>query len=219
MITIILPTYNADLYLVDCMRSIIAQTYKDWELIVVDSESTDSTPNLLEHYAKDKRIKYISKKSTIQEARNIALKEAKGKYIATMSSDDMMPSDRLELSLKAIKGVDVVYSDYAEMDVNGKFMGIFVAKDIKNFTLDQIIENQTVPHDTIMARRECFKHTYRENGRLDDDHYLIAKWFKEGFKFKKMKEPVLMKRYHGNQHYRVNSDGYQAKSEKLKEEL
>ena len=219
MITILLPTFNAELYLADCVGSIINQTYKDWELIIVDNESTDGTSALLDYYAKNDKITCISSKSTIQEARNIALKEAKGDYVATMSSDDKMAEDRLEKSLKAIKGYDVVYSDYVEMDEKGEVFGIFKVKDIKNFTVDQIAENQTVPHDTIMARRECFKYTYRENGRLDDDHYLIAKWFKEGFKFKKMKDPVLLKRYHANQHYRVNSNDYAEKSKKLKEEL
>ena len=223
MISIILPSKDQSEYIAECLDSIRAQTYTDWECIIVD-ESNDSTPDILKHYeAIDPRFTVIySKGLGIASSRNLGFNASRGDYICVMDADDVMDGKRLEKSLKMLeKGCDVVYSEYIEMDYKSRAMSLFSIGVIESSktTLEDIIEHQIAPHATIMARRKCFQdHPYREK-RLCDDHYLIATWYKAGYKFKKLRNPVLSKRYHNAQEYRVNYGFYMEQSEKLKEEL
>lgn len=101
-ITVIIPTYNRADLVTRALDSVIKQTYKDYEIIVVDDGSTDKTKTLLEPYRDI--IKYIYKenggKSTAQ---NIALKIAKGKWVAILDSDDYWHENKLEAQMDAIK--------------------------------------------------------------------------------------------------------------------
>lgn len=82
-ISIIVPVYNSRRYLEECVNSIVNQTYKDWELILIDDGSTDGSEKILDEYEKkDLRIKVLHKKNEGQSiARNVGLDIAKGEYI------------------------------------------------------------------------------------------------------------------------------------------
>lgn len=82
-ISIIVPVYNSRRYLEECIDSIVNQTYKDWELILIDDGSTDGSGKMLDEYGKkDLRIKVLHKKNEGQSiARNVGLAIAKGEYI------------------------------------------------------------------------------------------------------------------------------------------
>ena len=97
LISVILPVYNGEKHLSECIESILSQTFQDFEFIIVDDASTDNTPQLLKEYAKkDTRIKIvthsINQKQTV--AANTACKYAKGKYIARMDADDIALPNR-----------------------------------------------------------------------------------------------------------------------------
>ena len=90
LVSIILPTYNGKRFLRESIESVINQTYKDWELIVVNDCSTDNTLQIIEEYAqKDNRIKYITNEinSKLPQSLNNGFKLAKGEYY-TWTSDD-----------------------------------------------------------------------------------------------------------------------------------
>src|SRR3989304_4449215 len=97
-VSICLPTWNGVEVLSDCLESILRQTHQDWEAIVVDDGSTDSTPEILKFYAKkDKRIKpIIIEHSGISIARQTALNHSLGDYIAVMDTDCQMEPNRLK---------------------------------------------------------------------------------------------------------------------------
>ena len=223
MISILIPSKDQSEFIAECLDSVRAQTYTDWECIIVD-ESNDSTPKILKHYQSiDPRIiPVFTKGKGIATSRNLGFNQSKGDYIAVMDADDIMDEKRLEKSLKVLeKGYDVVYSDYIEVDYKARPMSIFKAGVIENkdFTFDDILEHQTAPHATVMAKRKCFTdHPYRDI-KMCDDHYMLASWYKAGYKFKKLRTPVLYKRYHNSQEYRVNYGYYIEHSKNIKEDL
>lgn len=98
LVSIIMPTYNADQYIFRGVDSCVEQSYSAWELIVVDDGSTDNTRAVVGRYvAEDKRIRYVYQgNSGVSAARNLGLHEAKGEYIVFLDSDDWLRKDALE---------------------------------------------------------------------------------------------------------------------------
>lgn len=116
MISVIVPIYKVEKYLKRCVNSLLAQSYSDFELILVDDGSPDNCGNICEEYAaKDKRIKVIHKDNGgLSDARNAGLRIAKGEYIAFVDSDDWVATNYLETLLKVIELTD---SDICECEV------------------------------------------------------------------------------------------------------
>lgn len=118
LISIIVPVYNAEFYLRDCIESILAQTYRDIEVFLVDDGSTDNSGKICDEYKeKDRRIIVLHKTNGGQaEARNMALDLAKGKYIAFADSDDVLKDDYIEymLTLALEKNADIVQCEYVK---------------------------------------------------------------------------------------------------------
>ena len=102
LITVIVPVYNVEKYLTRCVDSIINQTYKNLEIILVDDGSTDSSPAICDNYAKkDSRINVIHKQNNgASSARNAALDIASGDYIGFVDSDDYIKSRYVRLSAR-----------------------------------------------------------------------------------------------------------------------
>ena len=116
MISVIIPVYNVENYLEECIESILRQSYMDLEIILVDDESTDNSGNICDLYSKkDNRIKVIHKKNGgLSSARNVGLKIAKGDYISFVDSDDFLSdknvySEMLEIIEK--EKSDLVHGD------------------------------------------------------------------------------------------------------------
>lgn len=132
LVSIITPTWNCAAFICETIRSIQAQTYQNWELIISDDCSTDNTKKVIEPYLQeDKRIKYIcnEKNSGAAITRNNALKRATGKWIAFLDSDDLWLPHKLERQLEFMVKNDYAFSyhEYTEMTEEGKDMGVYVS--------------------------------------------------------------------------------------------
>ena len=113
-ITVGLPVYNASPYLRECIDSILAQTFTDFELLVIDDGSTDDSISIIESYT-DNRIRLIRNRHDYIGTCNMLLNEAKGYYFARMDADDVMMYNRLEIQfeyLEAHKNIDILGSGY-----------------------------------------------------------------------------------------------------------
>jgi len=114
-ISIIIPVYNAELYLPQCLDSITSQTFTDFECICINDGSTDSSLNILiKHSEKDKRFKIISRQNGgVSQARNTGIKTACGKYIVFADPDDWLSENYLEILYDTIEkqGCDVIASE------------------------------------------------------------------------------------------------------------
>ena len=124
LVSIIMPSYNTSKYILDSVKSIRNQTYTNWELIIVDDCSTDDTDDVIKPYLEDRRIKYLKneKNSGAAISRNYALREAKGKWVAFLDSDDTWEREKLEKQVKFMtdNNYSFTYTDY-RIQINGKW--------------------------------------------------------------------------------------------------
>ena len=117
LISIIMNCYNGEKYLQEALDSVINQTYKNWELIFWDNQSTDKSVNIIHSY-NDNRIKYFySKKHTLlYEARNLAIEKSQGGYLAFLDVDDYWDLTKLEKQMLVFSKnpeVAIVYSNFS----------------------------------------------------------------------------------------------------------
>ena len=113
LISIIVPVYNVEPFISECINSILIQSYKNFELILVNDGSTDNSPTICEQYAsKDKRIKVINKANGgLSDARNWGLKFSSGEYVVFLDSDDYWNDCDALFSLYSL------LNKYSEVDV------------------------------------------------------------------------------------------------------
>ena len=130
LVSIVMPSYNTEPFIAESIQSVLQQSYPNWELIIVDDCSTDNTDEVVESYLSDARIKYLKneKNSGAAVSRNKALREAKGRWIAFLDSDDLWMPEKLEKQIGFMekKGYHFSYTNYAEIDTEGKRNGITV---------------------------------------------------------------------------------------------
>lgn len=130
LVSIIMPSYNTAEYIAEAVQSVIAQTYRKWELIVVDDGSADDTDAVIQPFLSDERIRYLKneKNSGAAVSRNRALREAKGKWIAFLDSDDLWMPEKLEKQISFMKNNRYAfsYTNYEEIDANGQLNGVRV---------------------------------------------------------------------------------------------
>ena len=124
-VTIIVPTFQHQLYIADCLESILQQSFTDWEVIIVDDGSKDKTAEIISTYVKkDPRIKYFFQENKgiyrLHELYNFALKQAKGELIAILEGDDYWPANKLALQVPEFSDakVGLVWGD-GKIDING----------------------------------------------------------------------------------------------------
>ncbi len=140
LISVIIPVYNVEDYLIDCVESIRNQTYHNIEIIIVDDGSTDRCPEICDHYSElDPRVTVMHKKNGGQgSARNMALDEANGEYVAFVDSDDMLDSDCISFLYALIhdENADIAICDYRRINEQGSVIHGFkrYRKRMKRFS-------------------------------------------------------------------------------------
>ena len=117
LVSIITPAYNAAAYIAETIESVFAQTYTNWEMLIVNDCSKDNTAEIVQSYAaKDKRIKLINLKQNSGSAiaRNAAIQNAKGRYIAFLDSDDLWKKEKLQKQIQFMQqnGYAFTYTSY-----------------------------------------------------------------------------------------------------------
>ncbi|PJW13245.1 glycosyl transferase [Geobacillus sp. Manikaran-105] len=135
MISVIVPVYNVEQYLEQCLETVFNQTYKNIEVIIVNDGSTDKSIDIINKYRKKySNILYLEQENKgLSVARNLATKYAKGEYIIYIDSDDYLELDMLEMmynKIKQIKG-DVVICGHKEIyeDIPGKYSRVLIDAD------------------------------------------------------------------------------------------
>lgn len=141
-ISVVVPVYNAEKYLKKCVESVIAQTYTDWEMILVDDGSKDASADIVDEYAgKDTRIRAIHQKNAGPGmARNAGIRNALGEYIVFLDSDDMVTPDYFEKLSR--ETADVVFIDIDQVD---EHMNILCEEHMSSYHLlskDDFLRNQ-----------------------------------------------------------------------------
>lgn len=150
VLSIIVPIYNVEKYLKDCLESILVQTFNDFEIILVNDGSTDKSGEICDEYSKkDTRVKVIHKNNGgVSSARNIGLKNALGKYIAFVDPDDMIDKNMYEIMMNvSIKDdVDIVVCQIKTINTNLQTESISQIWEKANIKLNKIdIKKRLIP--------------------------------------------------------------------------
>lgn len=160
LISIIVPVYNVEKYIEETMDCVRAQTYSNWELLLVEDGSTDKSAALIEAYMQrtgDERIRLIRQPGNLgaAKARNRGLLEAKGRYIAYLDSDDLWVPEKLERELKFMqeKKAAFAFTGYEFADEQGKGTGK-VVRVPQTLTYKQALKNTTIFTTTVMFDTE-----------------------------------------------------------------
>lgn len=121
-ISVIVPCYNHGKFLDETLRSVAAQTHRDWECLVIDDGSTDNTRSVaLKWCETDNRFRYFFKENGgLSSARNKGVDEAKGNYIQFLDADDILDPDKFALSLRQSAGAGVIITGFTLMDENAR---------------------------------------------------------------------------------------------------
>lgn len=201
LFSVCMPAWNRQTYLPECIRSIQAQTYKNWELIIVDDGSTDDSKFLYDYYTKtDPRIKVVyGEHKGIAAARNLAFKHAKGDYIAVFDSDDVMQESRLKENAKLLEKVDFCSSYYwiADKHLTPELSKVIITNTTIEF--QDIKDNASWAHFMISANRKCFEdNPYREEFTCNDDLALCWDFYRAGYTYKVIKKPLGVQRGHSS---------------------
>ncbi|WP_179990626.1 glycosyltransferase family 2 protein [Acinetobacter sp. YH1901141] len=179
-ISIGIPIYNAENYLVDAIKSVLAQTYPYWELILVDDGSTDNSLKIAQEFAeKDKRIRVISDglNKKLPARLNQIIREAKYDYIARMDADDIIAANRFEKQIEFLRNnqnFDLVSTGLLSLKNNLDLVGYRIPYSLKHITLnDAVLGTTGIIHASIMAKKSWyFRNLYNEENRLAEDYEL-----------------------------------------------
>ena len=195
LISVIVPIYNVEKYIKQCIDSILMQTYKNLEIILVDDGSPDNCPQICDEYAKkDSRVRVIHKKNGgLSDARNVALDIAQGEFIGFVDSDDWISADMFEYLLEALTGYQADISCCETVNVykyrmqykNLKHDMVYSAKDALQELFSDHMENY--------AWNKLYKAELWENirfpvGKNFEDILTIYKTFEKCEKIVTLKE-------------------------------
>ena len=186
LVSIITPVYNNSEFIKQTIESVQKQTYKNWEMIIVDDCSTDRTPELIKKISKkDDRIKYIKleNNSGAAIARNKALSESRGRFIAYLDADDLWKKNKIQNQIDFMLAHDYAFvcSNYEKIDINNKILKqVKIPKEInyKLFLRNTIIQTVGVMIDSRKTGRELLM---MPNVRRRQDAATWCQLLKSGF--------------------------------------
>lgn len=196
-VSIVLPTYNDACFLPQAIRSILRQTWADYELIIVNDGSTDETATLLQPYSVDPRIHIIHKQNEgLPRALNTGFEAATGQYLTWTSSDNiLLPTmlERLVTALDSRPDVGLVYADWQVIDDAGTVLGTVQTLDYD----PHLLRRANYVNACFMYRRECQDRV----GLYDPDYALMEDWeywwrIAQHFRFMRVPEVLYQYRQH-----------------------
>ncbi|KQW96252.1 glycosyltransferase family 2 protein [Flavobacterium sp. Root420] len=211
LVSIITPTYNAEKFITETLKSVQNQTYQNWEMILVDDASTDETVKIISDFAKkDSRIKLfkLEKNSGNGFARNIALEKAIGKYIAYLDADDLWFPMKLEKQIQFLKenNLHFTFSFYDCIDEEGNSLNRRVEAPI-NLTYDQLFFCNYVGNLTAIYDADYFGKIILEATQKRQDWRLWLTILKQIQVTKPVPEPLAF--------YRIRKDSISSSKFKL----
>ena len=185
-ISVCIPVHNGELFLAEAIESIVDQTFEDWEIIICDDGSTDSTKQILAHYAAklaDKIDGVIhTEQRGIARARNAANRMARGEIICVQDADDVSQKDRLKNVWKYFqrhKQVDIMYGSFQYISNVGRPLA---QEPVVPFDKDRIKKHNFIAHPTVSYRKKSLI-PYREDCKVLDDWFLYLDMVLAGKKF------------------------------------
>jgi len=176
LVSIVIPTYNQANYLGKALQSVLDQTHKNWEAIIIDNHSTDNTNKVILKY-NDSRFKYIKihNHGIIAKSRNAGILLAKGEWIAFLDSDDWWKSDKLTACLNCInEDVSLIYHDLEIISNKTQYLRrrrIVKTRKLKTpILIDLLVRGNAISNSSTIVRKKMLK----KIGLIDEHKDLIA---------------------------------------------
>ena len=199
LITVYITNKNYGIYLAKAIKSILKQSFKSIELIIIDDASTDSSKEIINKFNKDNlfRVIYNKKSKGLIKSSNIAIKAARGEYIIRLDADDYLDLNALSVLYNIIskdKNIALVYSDYYLIDTKNNILSLEKQLLRKNNNLDHL---PVLAACCLIRKSALFSvNLYDERFTRQDGYDL---WYKllKNFKFKHISLPLFYYRKHG----------------------
>lgn len=184
LVSVIMPAYNAEEYISEAVQSVMAQTYTNWELLILDDCSTDGTADKARCFSDlDPRITLYSNPKNIGVAltRNKGMALAKGSWVALLDSDDIWHKDKLEKQLVAAEntGADIIYCSYSLMDKNGEHLSDFIVPERTSY--DDMLRKNVIGCSTVFMRSPILIHHHFSTEHYHEDYVLWLELLKSGY--------------------------------------
>jgi glycosyltransferase involved in cell wall biosynthesis len=202
LISVLLPVYNAENTIKDCITSLLNQTYSNIEIIIVNDASFDNSEEIILSY-KDNRIKYFKNDINrgISDTLNFAISQSNGYYLARMDSDDIALEHRFENQLKYL-----IDNDLHICGSSIEYFGInvyprkWIVETDEHKILAMLTLGNPFAHSTAFMKKEIFNNIkYKNTFPAAEDYLLWTDLFLAGFKFGNCHEVLLKYRLHNNQ--------------------
>lgn len=172
-VSIILPNYNSSKTIVDTINSILLQTYKNWELIIVDDCSDKKTKNILSKYKNIKKIKifYLKKNKGTAYCRNLAIKKSKSYYLAFIDSDDTWEKNKLKLQIHFMQKNNYffTYTNYTTFKINDPIKKKILVPNKFNF--NTFVKNTSIATSTMIVKKSITKKIKFSDTKICEDYF------------------------------------------------
>ncbi len=162
-ISVVITTYNRADYVSKAIKSVLHQTYPDWELVIVDDGSTDETPKVVSGYlTNDGKVRYIRQANQgLSAARNKGIAETHGKYLAFLDDDDWWVPEKLETQVAYMEACPNIGLSYTRLriirETDGRLDDSTVIPVKMATTFEEIIDESFIPASTVLIRRNCLE--------------------------------------------------------------
>jgi glycosyltransferase involved in cell wall biosynthesis len=201
LVSIVTPVYNGERYLLETIRSALAQTYQNFELLIVNDGSIDKSAAIIKPFLKDSRVIYIEQKNAgVAAARNTAIKHAKGKYIGFLDQDDLWLDNKLEVQIAALEqdeGVALVHSRQNCIDTHGNKLDYDWISGASGFCFESMFKKNGVAVLTALIRKTIIDEIGLFNEELSgtDDYEM---WLRVTLKYpiKYIDQTLALYRFH-----------------------
>jgi glycosyltransferase involved in cell wall biosynthesis len=186
VVSIITPTFNSERFISETIDSIIQQSYKDWELLVIDDGSDDNSIKIIKEFeSKENRVHLIRFKKNYGPAyaRNLGIQLAKGRYIAFLDSDDVWHPDKLEIQIKFMleNNLPFSFTSYRKIDDMGKIFGKRIkAPEMLNY--NDLLKSCTIGCLTVVYDQRLIGKQFMPDYPKTQDYALWLKIMKTGVK-------------------------------------
>ncbi|WP_152184252.1 glycosyltransferase family 2 protein [Sulfurimonas indica] len=223
LISVVMPVYNAEKYLDEAIQSILNQTYKNFEFIIINDGSTDKSLKIIESYAKeDSRIILVSRENRgLVYSLNEGIEKAKGKYIARMDADDISLSHRFEEQIVLMESnkLDICGSHYLLVDQNNNINGLNITPLSHEMCFLSLAAKVPFAHPSVMMRKGFLtKHNLlygQSQYTIAEDFDLWMRMYEHGAKFGNVNDILLRYRILDNSLSKVNSVGLARDTKKM----
>ena len=180
-VTIILPNYNSSKTIKETISSVLNQTYKNWELIIVDDHSDKKTKSILFKFKKFKKIKifYLNKNKGAAYCRNLAIKKSKSYYIAYIDSDDLWKKNKLNLQINFMKknNYSFTYTCYKTFKTNNPVKNNIIVP--RKFNFKSFVKNTSIATSTMIVKRKVTDNIIFPNTKICEDYFYKCQLLKK----------------------------------------